>query len=202
MEILKEIIIAVGGGTVVLIGICTIFKNLFVRLFEKSIDATFDKKIEKYKNTLARTTTAYEMLLNKEFSFYEKIDTLFAELIVLAHDLVDTANPNSMLKVNNKKEEYKNKFMKFLELIIKMKNEVLVYQFYIPNEIFDDCSNLVGVMQDSAKYFDIVANIIFEKSKEEIDVEKLEETRNILLAKLAMSQVTIKNRLDKLATNE
>lgn len=50
MDFFKEVLIAIGGGTVVLIGVLTIFKNIFLRATEKSVDIMFDKKIEYYKN--------------------------------------------------------------------------------------------------------------------------------------------------------
>lgn len=60
-EWLKDLLVAVGGGSVVLVGILTIFKNLFLKLFETGIEASFEKNLEKYKNRLSRSTKAYEI---------------------------------------------------------------------------------------------------------------------------------------------
>ena len=46
-EVLKELIAAVGGGAVVLVGVLTIFKKLFLKLFETGIESTFEKELEK-----------------------------------------------------------------------------------------------------------------------------------------------------------
>ena len=66
-EWLIDLIVAIGGGTVVLVGILTIFKNLFIKLFETGIESSFEKNLEKYRNKLSRSTKAYEILLEKEF---------------------------------------------------------------------------------------------------------------------------------------
>ena len=71
-EWIKDLLVAIGGGSVVLIGILTIFKNLFLKLFETSIEASFEKSLEKYRNQLSRSTRAYEILLEREMWFYER----------------------------------------------------------------------------------------------------------------------------------
>lgn len=42
-EWLENVLAAVGGGTVVLIGILTIFRGLLVKLFETGIESSFEK---------------------------------------------------------------------------------------------------------------------------------------------------------------
>ena len=87
-EWLKNMLAAIGGGTVVLVGVLTVFKGLLVKLFETGIESSFEKKLEKFKNNLKRSTTAYEILLDREMRFYEKIDPITAELVPLEHDLL------------------------------------------------------------------------------------------------------------------
>ena len=43
-EWLKSALAAVGGGTVVLVGVLTIFKGLLVKLFETGIETSFEKR--------------------------------------------------------------------------------------------------------------------------------------------------------------
>ena len=45
------------------------------------------KNIEKYKEQLSRSSRSYDMILNKEMDFYEKVDSIFAELVPLAHSI-------------------------------------------------------------------------------------------------------------------
>ena len=79
-EWLKDLLVAIGGGSVVLIGILTIFKQLFLKLFETGIEVSFEKNMEKYRNKLSRSTKAYEILLDKELGFYNVLDPYFATL--------------------------------------------------------------------------------------------------------------------------
>ena len=88
-EVLKELIAAVGGGAVVLVGVLTIFKKLFLKLFETGIESTFEKELEKYRNKLSRADRAFEILLNREMHYYEKIKPIFAEIVPLEHDLFE-----------------------------------------------------------------------------------------------------------------
>lgn len=48
-EWLKNMLAAIGGGTVVLVGVLTVFKGLLVKLFETGIESSFEKnrKIQK-----------------------------------------------------------------------------------------------------------------------------------------------------------
>lgn len=77
--VLKELIAAVGGGAIVLVGGLTIFKKLFLKLFETGIESSFEKELEKYRNNLSRADRAFEILLNREMHYYEKIEPIFAE---------------------------------------------------------------------------------------------------------------------------
>ena len=69
-EWIKDFLIAVGGGGVVLVGILTVFKNIFIKLVDTGLETSFSKSLEKYRNKLMRTTKAYEILLDREMQFY------------------------------------------------------------------------------------------------------------------------------------
>ena len=97
-EWLKDFLVAVGGGTVVLVGILTIFKNLFFKLFETGIESSFEKSLEKYRKKLSRSNKAYEILLDREMRFYERIEPIFAELIPLLHDLTYNLKKDKLIE--------------------------------------------------------------------------------------------------------
>lgn len=46
-EWLERLLTAIGGGTVVLVGILTIFKSLIIKLFETGIESSLEKNLEK-----------------------------------------------------------------------------------------------------------------------------------------------------------
>ena len=87
-EWLESLLAAIGGGTVVLVGVLTIFKGLLIKLFETGMESLFEKNLEKFRNKLERSTKAYEILLEREMRFYEKLEPITAELVPLEHDLL------------------------------------------------------------------------------------------------------------------
>ena len=48
-EWLENMLAAIGGGTVVLVGVLTIFKGLLVKLFETGIESSFEKNSKNSK---------------------------------------------------------------------------------------------------------------------------------------------------------
>lgn len=200
MDILKDVLVAIGGGTVALIGVLTIFKNLFLKVMEKGIDITFDKKIEKYKNVLTRTTTAYEILLNKELDFYAKVDPLYAELVVLVQDLVYYSNYENDIDEIRRKEQYKKHVIRYLELIKEIKNESLIYQSYIPSKIFNATTEIIKTMQNDMAHWCEIAKIMYDESDGINDIKKSEEFCQNTLMLIAMCETFTKNRLKELST--
>ena len=126
-EYLKSLLTAIGGGTVVLVGVLTIFKELLVKLFESGIESSFEKNFEKFKNRLQRSTRAYEILLDREMRFYEKIDPIIAELIPLEQDLLYYLKKDADLKRDEQCEAFREKFKRYCELSIELKNENLIH---------------------------------------------------------------------------
>lgn len=59
---------AIGGGTVVLVGVLTIFKGLLVKLFETGIESSFEKK-RKLKNKLKQSTKANTLFRYNDFAY-------------------------------------------------------------------------------------------------------------------------------------
>ena len=152
-EVLKELIAAVGGGAVVLVGVLTIFKKLFLKLFETGIESTFEKELEKYRNKLSRADRAFEILLNREMHYYEKIEPIFAEIVPLEHDLFECLKIDEELEREAKCESFKVCFGKYTELIKMLKNEVLLHQDYIPKTVFKESTAFVVQMQDDFDYW-------------------------------------------------
>ena len=158
----------------------------------------FDKKIEYYKNTLNRATTAYEILLKKELDFYEKIDPLFAELIVIVQDLVFYSSLKNEQSSDNT-IDYKKLLLRYIELIPIMKNEVLTHQVYIPINIFNCVTNIVESMQSDMIYWKSVADVLFKLTNEVNDLEQSNKISDKTLKLIAECEMLIKNRLIELS---
>ena len=171
-EWLKSILAAFGGGTVVLVGMMTIFKGLFIKFFESSIESSFEKNIEKFKNKLERSTRAYEILLDREMRFYENLDPITARLVPLMHDL------RYFLKKRDRttnKPDYENLdecFKTYGELIIELKKEYLVHQTYIPQTIFNAYASVTKQMQEDLSWWFDMRDFLLAEEYEKINYEE------------------------------
>lgn len=199
LEWLKNLLAAVGGGTVVMVGILTIFKGLIVKMFETGIESSFEKNIEKFKNKIERSTRAYEILLDREMRFYEKLETITAELVPLAHDLRYYLEHNEDVERKTECEEYRGHFKRYCEMVIILKNENLVHQSYTPEEIFNAYTAVVKQMQDDIPWWSDMAKLLFAGEYDKIDYKKCEEKVEMLLMSLAFAETMVRKRLKRLS---
>jgi len=199
MELLEKFLIAVGGGATALVAVLTIFKSMFLKVFEKAIDITFDKNIEKYRNKLSRSTAAYELLLKKEFEFYDKLDPSLATLVPLVQDLVYYARGNNDIDKPMQCEKYREHLLAYLKMIPEMKNEILLHQPYIQQNVFAAVSKLIEEMQKELFFFEETAKSLFGENDNAIDEIKAEEISKVVLMCVAHIEVVIKKRLTELS---
>ncbi len=160
-EWLESLIVAIGGGTVVLIGVLTIFKGLLIKLFETGIESSLEKNLEKFKNKLERSTKAYEILLNREMRFYEKLEPIIAELVPLEHDLLYYLKYDEHADRERQCEAFREHFKRYCELTKHLKNENLIHQSYIPQEVFNAFTSVVKQMQDDMPLWSDMAKFLF-----------------------------------------
>lgn len=201
-EWLKNLIISIGGGTVVLVGVLTIFKTLFIKLFETGIEKSFEKNLEKYRNKLSRTTKAYEILLDKEIAFYEKLDPLIAELVPLIQDLPHYLTESNYLERKEQKEKYKKTFLRYIEIAKEIKSIVLTYQAYITQDIFVKVSTIVADMQVELEFWMDEAELLFKENYDDIDYTAAKVKADRLLKCMSSAELEIKKRLKELSEIE
>ena len=198
-EWLKSVLAAVGGGTVVLVGVFTVFKGLLIKFFETGIESSFEKNLEKFKNKLDRSTRAYEILLDREMRFYEKVEPITAELVPLEHDLLYHLKYNYDADREKQCEAFRNHLKRYCELIKDLKNEHLVHQSYIPQEVFDSYTVVVKQMQDDLSLWGDMGKLLFEGKYDKIDYKKCEATVDKLLMYLALAGTMVRSRLKQLS---
>ena len=198
-EWLVNILASIGGGTVVLIGVVTIFKGLLVKMFESGIEASFEKGFEKFKNRLARSTKAYEILLDREMRFYEKSDPIIAELIPLEHDLRYYLERHEESDRKSECEKLRECVTRYCQLVITLKNEVLIHQSYIPQEVFDAFSSVVKQMQDDMHWWHDMTKLAFDDEYSKIDYKQCDEVVDQLLLRLAFAETKVRSRLNILS---
>ena len=198
-EWLESLLVAIGGGTVVLVGVLTIFKGLLVKLFETGIEASFEKNLEKFKNHLDRSTRAYEMLLDREMRFCEKLEPITAELVPLEHDLLYYLKYDEDADRERQCEAFREHFKRYCELIKDLKNENLIHQSYIPQEVFNAFTSVVKQMQDDMPLWFDMAKFLFAGEYDKIDYGKCETTIDTLLMQLAFAETMVRKRLKQLS---
>lgn len=197
-EWIKDFLLAVGGGSVVLVGILTVFKSIFIKLVDTGLETSFGKSLEKYKNKLIRTTKAYEILLEREMRFYEKIEPVFANLIIIAQDLLYYSNKAKEEK-ENYSEHFTQSFTHYMEEVITLKNESLIHQTYIPEIIFLATTDLVKVIQGQLPYWKDMCKLMQEGKYDMIDDDKGEEYLDSVLKQMAKTEIEIRKRLKELS---
>lgn len=198
-EWLQSLLAAVGGGTVVLVGIFTIFKGVLLKLFETGIESSFQTSFEKFKNNLERSTKAYEILLAREMRFYEKLEPITSELIPLEHDLLYYLKYDKRLDKKAQREDFRENFNRYCELTIELKNEILIHQSYISQEVFSAYAAVVKQMQDDMPLWSDMAKLLFEDEYDKIDYQKCESAIDILLKLLALAETMVRKRLKTLS---
>ncbi len=198
-EWIETLIAAIGGGTVVLIGVLTIFKRLLIKLFETGIESSFEKNLEKFKNNLERSTKAYEILLDCEMRFYEKLEPIIAELVPLEHDLLYYLKYDAEADRETQCEAFRKHFQRYSELTISLKNENLVHQSYIPQEVFGAYTSVVKQMQDDLLYWFDMEKMLFVGEYEKMDYDNGEKIVSNFLMKLTFAETKVRIRLKELS---
>lgn len=198
-EFFESLIISIGGGAVALIGGLTIFKSLLIKLFETGLESSFEKNIEKFRNKLERTTRAYEILLDREMRFYEKIEPIIAELVPLEYDLHYYLQYHEGTEPKQEYERLRDHIKKYAELIKTLKNENLVHQSYIPLGVFSAFASVIKQMQDDLSYWVDMAKLVCSGEYEKIDYKKSEKIVDNFLRKLAVANTQVRVRLNELS---
>ena len=198
-EWVKELLIAIGGGATVTIVLLTILKSIVSKIVDKAIDTSFEKSTIKFSNKLERTTKAYEILLKKEFDYYEKVDPYMATLVPLVQDLAYWATKSQEGDPNTAKEKYRDLLLKYLKMIPEIKNDSVLFQPYVPVGIFEAVTVLLKNMQADLQFLELEGEILFGKTEGEINTDKLKEISDKVLMSVALIEARVKNRLTELS---
>ena len=200
-EWIKELLVAMGGGATVVIAIFVFLKSIVVKIVDKAIDTSFEKSTIKFSNKLERTTKAYEILLRKEFDYYEKIDPYMATLVPLVQDLVFWTEKFQNKDSENVKEQYREHLLKYLKIVPELKNDNIMFQPYVPENIDEAVSKLLENMQSDIEYLTIVGEVMYGKNTGDIDLSKMNEISDNVLISVALVETLIKKRLTELSSS-
>ena len=199
-EWIKDLILAIGGGAFASIGILTVFKSLLIKIFETGIESSFEKSLEKYRNKLSRSSKAYDILLEREMRFYERMEPIFAELIPLMHTMKYCMEKSTVSEHLTKCEEFKEGFLKYTDLYDQIRNETLIHQSYLPANVLLSSNMVVKKMYDDLNFWKDSALALFEQKYEDIDDVTIQGVLEDLFKTIAIMEVHIKNRLEELSS--
>lgn len=200
IEIIKNLFIAIGGGATAAAIVVGFIKLAFSKLFENTVDAIFDKNLESYRNKLNRTTTAYEIILRKEFDFYERVDSHIATYVPSVQNLESYAIGNGITDIDYQRKKYMETLRAYWETLPAPKSDILIYQSYIPENVSIEVFMLIGLLQDKLELWRDIANLILEASGDDIDEEAVSEASKLLIAQMESVTVAVRNRLNELST--
>ncbi len=195
-ELIKELLELVGGISVVVCTTLVFCKGIFEKYIYTQIEKSAEKELEKAKNTFSRSFTAYEILLKKEFEYYESIDKIYAEVIVDVQDVGFNSVEKHDIKRETRCENIKEISLRLLQAIMDLKNLNLLYQVYVPIEIFSVTGKVVTTMQDNCELIAKTTTNVFEGK--ECDEEKIKEFIDSVLSAIVLSNTLIRNRLETL----
>ena len=198
LEWVREFVIALGGGTVVLIGMLTICKGLFIKFFESGIESSFEKSLERFKNKMERSTRAYEILLDREMKFYEKIDPIVAELIVLQQNMLFCLEENETMGLENRHKDFCKCFKSYIEQISALQNQCLIHQSYISPKIFEAFENVIKQVKEGMCYWVETEKLLYSGEDGAIDYSIGKEKSEAVLNSIAAAETKIQERLKQL----
>ena len=202
MDFLKEILAALGGGMVVLISFLTFGKSIVSKYIDTLIEASAEKNIKKLENRFARSMSAYEILLKKEFDYYESIDSTYAELIVRVQDCCAEILGRIEKEFSDRCENAKEELVFMIQCIPPLKNSTLQYQPYIPDEIFKANSMVINTLQEKVRILRLELEKLFDRNETEIDTQSVENAEKEILMAVTAAEFSISRRLRILAGNE
>lgn len=195
----RDMLEVAGGMSIAVLTTLAFCKSIFKKYVYAQIEKSAEKELEKAKNSFSKSFTAYEILLKKEFEYYESIDKIYAEVIVDVQDIgyysIEEKDVEKGLRCNNLKEIS----LRLLDSVKKLKNLNLLYQVYVPIDIFSVTGKVVVAIQENCDLISDTVMNVFEDKK--CDEEGIKEFIDYILAEIAWSNTLIRSRLQDL-TNQ
>ena len=195
----KDLLIELGGTISIIIACLLFFKNVLKKYIDTIIESSADKSIEKLKNKYSRTLTAYDILLKKEFEYYEKIDCIFADLIVDIQDFKSSTINEFGFDIEKRFDIAKSTGLKLLETIINLKKFSLLYQSYIPDNIFNYSMSIIEELQENCDLISDSLKLLGDKQEDKLNLNAIKDFTSKILLLIANTEVSIKTRLQDLS---
>lgn len=201
-DFFQKIIYSLGGGIATIILFMTFFKQLGQKYLEIVMETSAEKTIKKLENRLAKNLSAFEMLLNKEFEFYTKVDTSLSDIIVQIQDFSFYLQNKEELERSIQCKKAKSKIISVLKVIPIIKSYILTYQAYVPKSVFSVTSDFIVTLQEDINdMYRSLESLCLNKISE-IDYPKIDEIEKKTLMNIALIRLRTQQRLSELANEK
>ncbi len=201
MEIYKiiEQVLALCGGISMIVFLTIKFcKQIIEKYIHTQIENSANKELEKIKNDLSRSLSAYEILLNKELEYYQKIDKIYAQLAVDICDIDFYSTDAKEMDTSDRNKYVEEVVLRILQSIKDLKNLNLVFQVYVPIEIFNITGDVYAYLQDNCDLMKDIVLAVFDRK--ECDVTEIEKFKDKSISLICLANATIRNRLENLSS--
>lgn len=201
MDFISELIAAIGGAVSVTLILLGFSKNLLQKWIETTIDTTAEQSLTKYANALERKTKAYELLLEKEFYFFESASEFMSNTIIdiqsISRHLISFSEEGTFVDLGVIKETAE----RIMGNVQVFKRDTLLLQSFLSEEIFlvstDTIQHLQRLMPLLSKIIDYSNELPLSKD----DIDTIKKAEEFVLSDCVILSLKIKNRLVELSTD-
>jgi len=127
------------------------------------------------------------------------LEPSLANLITIIQDMASRVDMSRGMMIECRQENYRKAFLDYLEMISRLKNGILLYQSYIPSEIFSVVSELADKMSGDIVFWKETHKFLSEEKYERLNNTKADEICNSLLLHVTKIEDVIKIRLTQLS---
>lgn len=199
MDFFKELILHLGGAIGIAVAIVGFMKGLIQKWIENALDNAGEKNVAKYSNGLQRRTMAYEMLLQKEFEFYENAAKFSSELIVDIQDFTYYAGCNEDQADMYDYEKAKEIALKIISSIPQFKRDSLLCHNYIPTNIDEAATLLLRDLQDALPLMRQELALAINGKMDDAHRQGVRKIEEIVLKDCALLNLRIKSHLETIS---
>lgn len=167
-----------------IIGLKSFIKFLVEKLFENYFITKKQIKIVNLENEINRKTMAYKMLIENELEFYNKYYSFASNIVPDIQDVKYTLS-------NSNHKDFKKYTLKIIEVIPKIKRELLLYESYCDKNVLNAITELIKILQ---KEFLVKLDTIISKNKIKGSENELDDICDKVVMQLAWISTLICTR--------
>lgn len=198
-DFLKELFFTTASSIGVILILLKMGKGALQKIIEKVIESTAEKSIAKYTNTLQRRTSAYELLLNKEFSYYDSISKSVSTIIISVQEFSLYLTLTDSFHDDFSQNKARELAISIAETLLILRRDCLMYQLYIPAHIKDTSYEIMDSLQSYIPISTKSYHALIDGSFSSEILSDVRQHENDVLSKCEKLNVLIKNRLEELS---